>query len=77
MSIMGFLDTFVNSLMMPISAIIFCISIGYLVGTDYITDEVESSGQFKHKNLFRPMIKYVCPILLSVILIGGLTAIGR
>lgn len=70
---LGFLDTLTNSIMMPIAAILCCVYIGYVVKLKYITDEVKSEGnEFRSEGYFGLMIKYVCPVLLALILVFGL-----
>ncbi len=73
MSFLEFFDFITNSVMMPIVALITCILIGYVVKSRYVIDEVESSGcEFKIKTIYPYMIKYVCPVILVVILVVGI-----
>ena len=72
MQFLDFFDFISNSVLMPIVAILTCIFIGFVVGTDFIIGEVESSGQFKAKKMFVVMIKWICPIGLALILMTGL-----
>ncbi len=58
--------------MMPIAAILLCKFVGYVAKTAYLEEEIEISSKFRLKPIFRPMIMYVCPILLTLILIVGL-----
>lgn len=67
--ILDFFDFLTNSLMMPIIAILTCIFVSFFIGTKSIEDEVELSGKFKLKKLFRVMIRYIAPVCLVVILI--------
>ncbi len=69
---LDFFDFLSNSIGMPVVAILTCIFVGHIVGTKFITDEVESSGLFKSKKMFIVMIKWICPIGLVLILITGL-----
>lgn len=69
---LDFFDFISNSIMMPIVAIGTCIFIGFVVGPKFISDEVESSGEFKSKKLFNVMIKWIAPIALILILVTGL-----
>ena len=77
---MQFLDLFdfiTNSVMMPITALLTCIFIGYVIKTKAITDEVELNGPFKRKTLFNVMIKYIAPIFIVLILVSSvLSAFG-
>ena len=72
MQFLDFFDFISNSILMPIVAILTCIFIGFVVGTDFVVDEVESSGSFKSKKMFVIMIKWICPIGLALILLTGL-----
>lgn len=72
---LDFFDFISNSILMPIVAILTCIFIGFVIGTQFITDEVESSGEFKSKRLFVIMIKWICPIGLFLILLTGLLSV--
>lgn len=65
---LGFLDTLTNNLMMPAIAIITCIFIAYVVKIKVLEDEISISSGFKTRPVFRLMIKYVCPLLLTVLL---------
>ncbi len=73
---LGFLDTITNSIMMPITAILTCIVIGYVVKTTYLEDEISLSSAFKTRKLFRIMIMYICPIFLTAILVVGVLGIA-
>ena len=78
---MGILDAFdfvTNSVMMPIVAIFTCILVGFIVKPQTVIDEVKvTDGTFKSEKLFVVMIKWVCPIFLTVILACSiLTALG-
>ena len=72
MTFLTFFDFITNSVMMPIVALITCVLIGYVVKSKYVIDEVESSGcEFKIKSIYPYMVKYVCPVILVVILVVG------
>ena len=72
MSFLGFFDFITNSVMMPIVALITCVLIGYVVKPRFVIEEVESSGcEFKIKSIYPYMIRYVCPIILAIILVVG------
>lgn len=70
-----FFDFLSNSLFMPIVAILTCIFVGFIVGPKYIEKEVESSGEFRTKKLYAIMIRWVCPIGLTIILVSGLLSV--
>ena len=73
---LGFFDTITNSIIMPITAIIFCLFIGYVLKTAYLEEEIEISSPFRTRRLFRVMIMYICPIFLTAILVVGLLGIA-
>lgn len=72
MQFLDFFDFISNSIIMPIVAILTCVFIGYVIKTDSIVEEVESSGKFKQKKLFVVMIKYVAPICILLILLSSI-----
>ena len=70
-----FLDMFdliSNSVLMPIVAILTCLFIGFVVGPKFISDEIKTSGEFGFERPYNILVKYICPILLILILITGL-----
>lgn len=69
-SILDFMDFISNSVMMPIASLMTCIFIGWVVKPKVIIDEVKSSGKFKSEKLFVVMVKYVAPVLVTVILVA-------
>ncbi|MBR4244922.1 MAG: sodium-dependent transporter [Candidatus Methanomethylophilaceae archaeon] len=70
---LGIFDSITNSVLMPIIAIVTCIFIGYVIKVTVITDEVKAEGMaFRFEKPFTVMIKYVCPILLTFMLVFGL-----
>lgn len=70
MQFLDFFDFLSNSVLMPIAAIGTCICIGHVVGTKFVEDEVESTGTFRRKALYRVMIKWIAPLMLAAILAG-------
>lgn len=70
MQFLDFFDFISNSVLMPIVAITTCILVGHVIGCKFIEEEVESSGAFKRKKLFRFMIRYAAPVMLAAILVG-------
>jgi NSS family neurotransmitter:Na+ symporter len=69
MDLLTFFDFFASSILMPIAALLICIFIVFVVGTKFVSDEVEQSSKFKNKKVFNITIKYVAPILLVLILV--------
>ncbi|MBE6668140.1 MAG: sodium-dependent transporter [Ruminococcaceae bacterium] len=68
MDFLTFFDFLSNSIIMPIVAILTCIFVCYIIKPTAIVEEVELSGKFKLKKLFKFMI-YIAPALLAVILV--------
>lgn len=70
MQFLDFFDFVSNSVLMPIAAIGTCIFVGHVLGCKYVEEEVESSGEFKRKKIYRVMIRWVAPVMLAAILAG-------
>lgn len=71
MSILDFFDYISNNILMPIVALFLALFVGFVTGPDVIINEVESSGNFKSKGMFRVIIKYVVPVCMVIILISS------
>ena len=71
MAFLDFFDFFTNSILMPISALLTCILVGYVVGPKFVSDEITKVGySFRREKLYNVMIRYVAPVILAVILLG-------
>ena len=68
MDFLSFFDFISNSILLPIVAILTCLFICYVIKPSAIVEEVELSGKFRLKKLFKVMI-YIAPVLLAVILV--------
>ncbi len=68
---LSFFDFLSNNIMMPIVAFLTCIFVGFIIKTKTIEDEVELSGKFKAKKMYRIMIRYICPVFLLIIFISS------
>ncbi len=75
MQFLDFFDFLTNSIFMPIVAFFTCVVVGYVIKTKSIEDEVELSGAFKRKVLFRVVIKYVAPICIILILASSVIGV--
>jgi NSS family neurotransmitter:Na+ symporter len=71
MTILDILDFVSNSILMPITALLTCIFVGYIAGVKMIGDEVSLSGKFRREKLFVVMIKYIAPVFVVAILISS------
>lgn len=77
MSFLDFFDFLSNSVLMPITAFLTSIFVGYVIKPKAVIDEVEISSRFKRKRLFTAVIKYIAPICIVLILISSvLDAMG-
>ena len=71
MAYLDFFDFFTNSILMPISALLTCILVGYVVGPKFVSDEITKVGySFRREKLYNVMIRYIAPVILAVILLG-------
>ena len=69
LGLLDFFDFLSNSVLMPIVAILTCISIGFFIKPEAVCDEVELNGPFKMKKFYTIMLKWIAPICLIMILI--------
>lgn len=69
LGLLDFFDFLSNSVLMPIVAILTCISIGFFIKPQVIYDEVEAGNHtFKEKRFYTVMLKWGAPICLILIL---------
>ncbi len=71
-SFLDFFDFISNSVLMPIVAFLTCIFVGYFIKPKALTDEIESSGQFKRQKMFVVIIKYIAPVCIILILVSSI-----
>ena len=71
-SFLDFFDFISNSVLMPIVAFLTCFFVGYVIKPKTLTDEIESSGQFKRKKMFVVIIKYIAPVCIILILVSSI-----
>ncbi|MGN1419301.1 MAG: sodium-dependent transporter [Acutalibacteraceae bacterium] len=69
---LDFFDFISNNILMPVVGLLTCLFIGFIVKPKAVEEEVESSGKFKSKKLYNFMIKFVCPVILVIILISSI-----
>ena len=66
--LLDLMDYISNSFMMPFISMLSAILIGWVVGPDWIVEEVEHGGRkFVLKNLYRIMIKYIVPVIMFIL----------
>ena len=71
--ILDILDYISNYIMMPIVAIATCVFIGWVVKPKTVIEEVTLNGnKFHREKVFLVMIKFVTPVLLTVLLLQAL-----
>lgn len=62
------MDYLSNSVMMPLIALLSTLLIGWVVGPDYVVEEMERGGaRFTRKKIYRVMIRYVAPVMMLVL----------
>ena len=67
------MDYVSNSVLMPVVAIGNCILIGWVLSPKTVIDEIEKNGDaFGRKKLYTVMVKFVAPVLLTVLLLKSL-----
>ena len=70
--ILDVLDYISNCLMMPFASLMTCLFIGWVVGPQWIIEEVETYGnRFGRKLVYRVMMKYVAPVLLFILFLDS------
>ncbi len=67
-----FFDFISNSVIMPIVAFLTCLFIGYVIKPKVLIEEIEETGTFKTKGLFKVMIQYIAPVCIILILVSSL-----
>ena len=57
-----------NSVVMPLIALLSSILIGWIVGPNFVIEEMERSGHpFRRKGLYRVMIRYIVPVMMLIL----------
>ncbi|MEG0504675.1 MAG: sodium-dependent transporter, partial [Raoultibacter sp.] len=73
-SLLDFFDFISNSVMMPIAALLTCIFVGWIIKPQVLIDEVKQSSPLKLEKVWVVMIKYIAPVLVTVILVAYVAA---
>lgn len=73
LGLLDFFDFLSNSVLMPIVAILTCVSIGFFIKPKAVYDEVELNGPFKMKKFYTIMLKWIAPICLILILVFAIS----
>lgn len=72
LSFLDFFDFISNSVLMPITAFLTCIFVGYILKPKSLIDEISLTGKFKSEKLFTIVIKYFAPICIVLILVSSI-----
>ena len=72
LSFLDFFDFVSNSVLMPITAFLTCIFVGYILKPKSLIDEISLTGKFKSEKLFTIVIKYFAPICIVLILVSSI-----
>lgn len=76
MPLFDFLDTVATNLMLPISALLICVYVGWTLPRDFISKQLSRHGKLSASAPFVAfLVRYVCPLLIAVILIVKLVSI--
>ena len=75
--ILDLMDYISNSFMMPFISFLSSILIGWVVGPDWIVEEVEYGGvTFGLKGLYRFMIRYIVPVMMFILFLQSTGILG-
>ncbi len=69
-SLLDFFDFISNSVMMPIAALLTCIFVGWIIKPATLVKEVKLSSPFKLEKAWSFTIKYIAPVVMTVILVS-------
>ncbi len=70
---LDFFDKLCNNILMPITALLTCILVGYIIKPNTLIEEAEINGnKFKAKKMFSFVIKYIAPICIVLIFITSI-----
>ncbi len=71
-NILVFVDTVAGNFMLPIIELGICILVGYFVGTEVILDVTNIKKESFLGKMYRPVMRYVAPVFITIILIAGI-----
>ncbi|MDO4408057.1 MAG: sodium-dependent transporter [Eubacteriales bacterium] len=75
--ILDLMDYISNSFMMPFISLLSSILIGWVIGPDWIVEEVEYGGKkFGLKKLYAVMIRYIVPVMMFVLFLQSAGILG-
>lgn len=73
MSLFDALDKLTSNMILPISAFLICIYVGWILPKNFLKDELTNYGSFRSPvtPIVLFLIKYVCPILIATIFLAN------
>jgi len=75
--ILDIMDYISNSFLMPFISFLSAILIGWVIGPDWIVEEMEYGGRrFGLKGLFRFMIRYIVPVIMLILFLQSMGILG-
>lgn len=74
LSILDMMDFLASSILCPLCALLTCILITRVVGTQKIVDEIKSTSAFKGEAVFRFCLTYLAPVILLLVLASSVAA---
>ena len=73
LQVLDLMDYISNNILMPVTALLTCILIGYVAGPEKIISEVTRNGEyFSREKLYTVMIKFIAPLLLFLLLLKSI-----
>ena len=70
--ILDIFDYISNYILRPVVAIGTCILVGWVLKPETIIAEITRNGEhFARKNLYVVMVKFIAPLLLTILLLGA------
>lgn len=73
-TLLDFFDFIANSVMMPIAALATCIFVGWIIKPNDLIAEIKRSSPFRGAKAWTIMIKFIAPVLVTIILIAFVAA---
>lgn len=75
--ILDLADYISNSFLMPFISLLTCIFVGWVIGSDWIGEEISTYGHsFTRAGLYSFMIKYVAPVIMLVLFLQSTGFLG-
>lgn len=77
MPVFDFLDTFTTNILLPVSAFLICIYVGWVLKKKFIKQELTNYGSFRSPlaPIVSFLIRWVCPILIAAIFVSYLISL--